>query len=81
LFSRASNLSKQQVYAISLALSPMAGVAIGMSNILVDFNPDFGHRLLLIVTGIVAIFNIFGPIATQLAFIRTGEALSMREVG
>lgn len=77
LFARTSNLTKQQALAIGLALSPMAGVAIGMSNILADFNPDFGHRLLLIVSGVVAVLNIIGPIATQLAFMRTGEALSV----
>lgn len=75
IFARASNLTKKQVIAISLALSPMAGVAIGMSNTLIDFNPDFGNRLLLIVTGAVAVLHILGPIVTQLAFIRTGEAL------
>lgn len=57
----------------------MAGVAIGMSNILIDFNPDFGHRLLLIITGVVAVLHIFGPIATQLAFIKSDETLSTAE--
>lgn len=75
LFASASNLSRKQVLAIGFALSPMAGVAIGMSNILADFNPDFGRTLLLIVTGVVAILHFFGPIATQLAFIKAGETL------
>ena len=79
LFSGVSNLSRRQVLTVSLALSPMAGLAIGMSNMLVDFNPDFGHPLLLIITGVVAVLHIVGPIATQLAFIKSGETLSTAE--
>lgn len=78
LFSKSSHLTSKQVIAISLALSPMAGVAIGMTNILVNFNPSLGNDLLVIITGIVAILNLVGPIATQFAFIKTGETLSER---
>lgn len=80
LFSKSSYLTKRQSISLSLALFPMAGVAIGMSNILVDFNPDFNNRLLLIITAVVAILNIIGPITTQLAFIMTGESLSERNM-
>jgi Kef-type K+ transport system membrane component KefB len=79
LFSHLSNLTQKQSLAISFALSPMAGVAIGMSNILADFNPDFGHRLLLIITGVLTVLNILGPIATQIAFVKTGETAIDRE--
>lgn len=75
LFSKSSRLTKRQSVALSFTLLPMAGVAIGMSNILVNFNPDFDYRLLLIITAAVAILNIIGPIATQVAFIMTGESL------
>lgn len=75
LLSKSSQLTRRQSLAISFALLPMAGVAIGMSNILVDFNPNFGNELLLIITASVAILNIIGPITTQLAFITTGESL------
>ena len=75
LFSKTSRLTKRQSLALSFALFPMAGVAIGMSNILVDFNPDFGYRLLIIITAAVAILNIIGPITAQLAFMMTGESL------
>ena len=76
LFSSVSKLTFRQAAAISFALTPMAGVAIGMSNILIDFNPDFGRHLLLMITGAVTILNLVGPIATQIAFIKTKEALS-----
>jgi len=75
LFSKSSRLTKRQSLALSFTLLPMAGVAIGMSNILIDFNPNFDYRLLLIITAAVVILNIIGPIATQIAFIMTGESL------
>lgn len=43
LFAKQSRLTAKQAWALSLALTPMAGVAIGMSNILVGFNPDLGR--------------------------------------
>lgn len=76
LFSKLSRLTKPQAFAISLTLLPMAGVSIGMSNTLIDFNPELGNKLILIITAVVTILNIIGPILTQLAFIKTREALS-----
>ena len=70
-----SRLTSRQSFALGFALFPMAGVAIGMSNVLVDFNPAFGNKLLVIITAAVAVLNIIGPISTQLAFVMTGESL------
>lgn len=74
LFSGTSHLTKQQALALGLTLAPMAELAIGMSNRLVYFNPNFSHQLLTIITAAVAILYILGPIAVQIAFIKTGEA-------
>src|SRR3990167_7057692 len=74
IFSGASRLTKQQALALSLTLVPMAELAIGMSNRLVYFNPNFSHQLLTIITAAVAVLYILGPIAVQIAFIKTGEA-------
>lgn len=76
LFSRASRLTNKQTWAICLSLTPMAGLAVGMSNIIIDFNPTFGNELLTIITTVVAILNIIGPVATQMAFIKSEEALA-----
>ena len=76
LFSGFSRLTTQQTWAICLALTPMAGLAVGMSNIILEFNPSFGDRLMLIVTTVIAILNIIGPIATKLAFVKSGETIS-----
>lgn len=74
LFAKASRLTSQQSWALSLALTPMAAIAIGMSEKLLDFNPDLGYQLMIIITAVVTLLNIIGPIATQIAFIKTGEA-------
>ncbi|EKD70581.1 MAG: transmembrane protein [uncultured bacterium] len=74
LFSSASRLTKKQILSVSLALTPMAGLAISMSNVLDDFNPDLNRQIATIIASVVAILEILGPIATQFAFIWAREA-------
>lgn len=78
LFAKKSQITKQQIIAISLALTPMAGLAISMSYVLNDFNPDINRKISAIIAAVVAILEIFGPIATQLAFIWTKETSTDR---
>jgi Kef-type K+ transport system membrane component KefB len=78
LFSNKSRLTRQQVFAVSLALTPMAGLAISMSNVLEDFNPDLNHQISIIIAAVVAILEIVGPIATQFAFIKCRESIADR---
>ncbi len=75
LFAKKSRITNQQVFAISIALTPMAGVAMGMASTLTDFNEDLGREMSVIIASVVAILNIIGPVATQYAFVRTNEAL------
>lgn len=75
LFSKSSLLTTEQTWAICLALTPMAGLAVGMSNIILDFNPSLSHQLMTIVITSVAILNILGPVAVQLAFLKSDEAI------
>jgi Kef-type K+ transport system membrane component KefB len=74
IFGHVSQLTKQQSFALGLTLVPMAEVAIGMSNRLVLFNPNFSPQLITIVTSVAAILYIIGPIAVQTALIKMGEA-------
>jgi Kef-type K+ transport system membrane component KefB len=76
LFAKASRLTKRQTIATGLALTPLAGVALGMSFTLVDLNPELGSLLVAIVSGALAIMNFIGPIAAQWAFLIVGEAES-----
>lgn len=73
-FFKTSRLTKRQTLALCFTLTPMAGVAIGMSNRLADFNPDVHSQLIVILAGAIAMLNIIGPIMTQLGFIVTGES-------
>lgn len=74
-FSKISNLSSSQSFSTSLALFPMGGVAIGMASIISNNNLALAMDVLPVITCVVAVLNILGPIATQYAFIRTKEAL------
>ncbi len=73
LFAKASRLTLRQAYATSLALMPMAGVALGMSFMLINLNPGLGNLLVAIISGALVIMNIIGPIFTQWAFLIAGE--------
>ncbi len=74
LLSRPSRLTIQQSLSLGFTLIPMAELAIGMSNRLVYFNPDFSQQLLAIISAVVAILYIIGPIVVQIALIKSGEA-------
>lgn len=74
LFAKKSRLTGLQTFSLSLALTPMAGLAMGMASTLTDFNENLGREMSVIIASVVAILQIVGPIATQYAFLRTGEA-------
>ncbi|MGV8964235.1 MAG: cation:proton antiporter [Candidatus Saccharimonadaceae bacterium] len=74
LFANSSRLTTPQTKALTLTLLPMGGVSVGMSNRLMDYNPDSAADLLPIIALSIAILNVVGPIITQYAFIKVGEA-------
>lgn len=74
LFAKASRLTWQQTWSIGLALTPMAGVALGMSFMLINLNPELGSGMVTIVSAVLAILNLFGPVIAQWAFLKAGEA-------
>lgn len=80
LFAKISNLTVSQRFAISLALTPMAEISIGMSTILIDYSPTIGSQLLMVVASVVTLLYVIGPIVTQFSFIKTGEAISQTDV-
>lgn len=73
LFARRSGLSERQAAMLSLALTPLAGVALGLTLSVTDLYPELGARLAMVVVSAVAVFHIAGPILTQLALIAAGE--------
>ena len=75
LFAKSSRLTRQQTWALCFSLMPMAGVAVGMSYTIFDFNPAIGYPLMTVLTTVIAVLNILGPIATQLAFVKSDETI------
>lgn len=75
LFAKSSQLTKQQTWSLCFALTPMAGLAVGMSNIIFDINPKFSIELMTIIATSIAVLNILGPIAVQIAFINSKEVI------
>ena len=73
LFAWPARISVQQAATLSLALTPMAGLAIGITQPIYDIAPDFGARLAAIVASGIAILHIIGPIATRYALVASGE--------
>lgn len=82
LLKNKSQLTNPQAFALGLTLIPMAELAIGMSNRLTYFDPNFSYELISVITTVVTILYIIGPIVVQWAFIKTGEAPSeMKKIG
>lgn len=75
LFAKMSSLSKTQSFSTSLALYPMGGLTIGMASVINSANVQLGAEIIPVITSVVAILNILGPIAAQYAFMNAGEAL------
>lgn len=63
---------------IGLALVPQAGVALGMALVAGDQLPDYKDVLLTIVVGTTIIFELIGPILTQIALLKAKEGSEQR---
>ncbi len=61
-------------YWIGFALLPQAGVALGMALVAVVHFPELGKTLLAVTIGSTIVFELFGPLFTQAALRKVGEA-------
>ena len=59
---------------IGLALIPQAGVALGMALVASSHFPDFKETLMAVTIGTTIVFELIGPVLTQLALRKVGEA-------
>jgi len=59
---------------MGMALMPQAGVALGMALIANQRFPDNGEIVLSVVITTVVVFELFGPILTRIALLRSGDA-------
>jgi Kef-type K+ transport system membrane component KefB len=64
---------------IGIALMPQAGVALGMALIASQRFPETGAFVLSIIIGAVVVFELFGPILTRMALLRSGEAIDLSQ--
>jgi Kef-type K+ transport system membrane component KefB len=70
---RPAHMTLRQSGTLALALTPISGLAIGMTQPIFDVAPEFGARLAAVVASGIAILHILGPIATRFALLRAGE--------
>jgi hypothetical protein len=73
-FGRLSGLRAGGAGLLSVGLLPMSGLAVVMVYDTGTIFPGFGSELAVIVLSAVALLELFGPLATQYALRRAGEA-------
>ena len=66
---------------IGIALMPQAGVALGMALIASQRFPESGAFIMSVVISAVVVFELFGPILTRMALLRSGEATDLSQIG
>lgn len=73
-FARLSGLQPARAVLLSGALLPMSGMAVIMVLDTAALYPEFGRELAAVVLSAVAVLALLGPLATQFALKRAGEA-------
>lgn len=73
-FARPSGLPPGAAGLLAIALTPMSGLAVVMVRDTVSLYPSFGRELSAVVLSSVVVLELLGPIATQFALRKAGEA-------
>ena len=58
---------------LGITLLPQAGVAIGMAQMVLTQLPQFGARIQAVVLSATLIYELVGPVATNIALTKAGE--------
>jgi Kef-type K+ transport system membrane component KefB len=74
LFGHLSGIRPGGAGLLAIALLPMSGLAVVMVRDTVSLYPSFGRELAAVVLSAVVVLELFGPLATQFALRRAGEA-------
>lgn len=74
LFGPLSGIRPGGAALLALALMPMSGIAVVMVQDTVSLYPSFGRELAAVVLSAVVVLELVGPISTQYALRRAGEA-------
>ena len=68
------NADKNVQKYLGVALLPQAGVAIGMSQVVVEtLPPEYGEKIRAVVLCATLIYELVGPLLTKLVLVRAGE--------
>lgn len=73
-FGRLSGIRPGGAGLLAIALLPMSGLAVVMVQDTALFYPSFGRELADVVLAAVVVLELAGPLATQFALRRAGEA-------
>lgn len=68
-------LAPKKAAWLGIALLPMSSLAVLQAHDIANIYAGFGEDVVSIILGAVLIMELLGPIATQIALRRTGEAL------
>lgn len=74
IFGKPSGVRPGGAGLLSIGLLPMSGLAVVMVYDTARLYPAFGAELSAVVLSAVAVLELFGPLATQFALRRAGEA-------
>jgi Kef-type K+ transport system membrane component KefB len=74
IFGRLSGIPPGGAGLLALALTPMSGIAVVMVRDTTTLYPSFGRELAAIVLSAAVLLELVGPLATQYALKRAGEA-------
>lgn len=74
LFAPLSGISQNKALLLGIGMVPMSAIAVVMVQGASALNPEFGAKLSSVVLSAVVILELVGPLATQWALRRAGEA-------
>lgn len=74
LFGVASGIPRGGSGLLAIALLPLSGQAVVMVRDTVSLYPSFGRELAAVVLSAVVVLELLGPVATEFALRRAGEA-------
>jgi NhaP-type Na+/H+ or K+/H+ antiporter len=69
-----SKVSIRQSAALTLTLTPLAGLGVGMTFMLGDYAPDLASQAGAVLLAAVTLMQLIGPVAARLAFTFAHEA-------
>lgn len=79
--ARFAGVSAREGFYTGLALTPQAGVAIGMALVASNRFPEHGELIMAITIASTIIFEIIGPVLTQLALARMPDIPTEKNAG